>query len=169
MKKIIAFFDAVAFAVISSILLTIALTILVSGRIGKSIPMNQNWYLAVIVAFCIAIPSTAMFCLQRVSIDLNCDKVDFFYLVNYAKNDKDINSNWFVYPSEIKTISVVKLTKNEKRKYTSARFIFSKYLKVEMRYDHVKYIYVSHYSNRQINKIIKMLTKNISQSKNILS
>ncbi|MCH5179982.1 MAG: hypothetical protein J1F32_02065, partial [Erysipelotrichales bacterium] len=120
----------------------------------------NDWYFVVIYALCISIPFTAMFCLQRVTIEPNYDKVDFFYLVNYAKNEKDLNSNWIIYPSEIENISVVKLTNEEKRRYTSARFLFSKYLKVEMRYGHIKYIYVSHYSKNQINKIIKMLSKN---------
>lgn len=167
-RRFIAFWDTIILSQITAILFSIAIYIIVVIK-GEKPWYSFSWFYTLLAAFCIAIPSGLIFAMHRVTIDLNCDKVDFFYLVNYAKNDKDINSNWFVYPSEIKTISVVKLTKNEKRKYTSARFIFSKYLKVEMKYGHVKYIYVSHYSNKQINKIIKMLTKNISQSKNILS
>ena len=152
-KRFIAFYDVVFFSIISSIMVTSALTIMILGLLN-------DWYFVVIYALCISIPFTAMFCLQRVTIEPNCGKVDFFYLVNYAKNEKDLNSNWIIYPSEIENISVVKLTNEEKRRYTSARFLFSKYLKVEMRYGHIKYIYVSHYSKNQINKIIKMLSKN---------
>lgn len=53
--------------------------------------------------------------------------------------------------------------KEEKRKYTSAKFIFSKYLKIEMKYGHVKYVYVSHYSKRQIKQIINLLMQSNSE------
>ena len=153
-KRFIALYDMVLFSIISSIMFTSALTIMIFDLLEI-----ETWYFVIIYALCISIPFTAMFCLQRVTIEPNCDKVDFFYLVNYEKNEKDIYSNWIIYPSEIENISVVKLTKEEKRRYTSARFLFSKYLKIEMRYGHVKYIYISHYSKNQINKIIKILLK----------
>ena len=156
-RKIIAFYDAVFFAVISSIMLTIVITILMSGKLENSVPINQKWYCAVIFAFCISFTFCLLFFIQNITIDLNCDKVNIHYLVNYARNDKDLHSNWIIYPSEIEKVSVVKLTKEEKRKYTSAKFLFSKYLKVEMKHGHIKYLYVSHYSNYQIKKIIKML------------
>ena len=59
----------------------------------------------------------------------------------------------------IDSIEIVKLSNEEKRKYTSAKFLFSKYLKINLKYGHCKYVYVSHYSNSQIRKIKKMLTK----------
>jgi hypothetical protein len=125
--------------------------------------INDNnyivWYYALICAFCIAIPVTIMLSLQRITIDLSCDKVELFYLVNDNKNERDYNSNWIIYPSEIESIEVVKLSKEEKRRYTSARFLFSKYLKINLKFGHCKYVYVSHYSNKQIKKIIQMLTK----------
>ena len=93
------------------------------------------------------------------SIDLSCDKVELFYLVNFNKNDRDLHSNWIIYPSEIESIEIVNLSNEEIRKYTSAKFLFSKYLKINLKYGHCKYVYVSHYSNSQIRKIKKMLTK----------
>ncbi|MCH5172527.1 MAG: hypothetical protein J1F31_06850, partial [Erysipelotrichales bacterium] len=110
-KRFIALYDMVLFSIISSIMFTSALTIMIFDLLEI-----ETWYFVIIYALCISIPFTAMFCLQRVTIEPNCDKVDFFYLVNYEKNEKDIYSNWIIYPSEIENISVVKLTKEEKRR-----------------------------------------------------
>lgn len=159
-KRFIAFYDALCFSIIAGIMWTTAIVIFVTGHIGDFNWCVQNWYLVVTYAICIAVPVTIMLSLQKMTIDLSCDKVELFYLVNFDKNDRDLHSNWIIYPSEIESIEIVKLSNEEKRKYTSARFLFSKYLKVNIKYGHSKYVYVSHYSNSQIRKIIKMLTKN---------
>jgi hypothetical protein len=158
-KRFIAFYDVLFFSIIAGIMWTTAIVIFITGHMGDFDWCVQNWYLVVTFAICIAVPVTIMLSLQKITINLLCDKVDLFYVVNYEKNDRDLNSNWIIYPSEIESIEVVKLSKEEKRKYTSARFLFSKYLKVNMKFGHCKYVYVSHYSNYQIKEIIKVLTK----------
>jgi hypothetical protein len=160
-KRFIAFYDALCFSIIAVIMWTTAMVIFITGHMGDFDWCVQNWYLVVTFAICIAVPVTIMLCLQKITIDLSCDMVELFYLVNDNKNERDYNSNWNIYPSEIESIEVVKLSKEEKRRYTSARFLFSKYLKVNMKFGHCKYVYVSHYSNHQIKKIIKMLTKKV--------
>ena len=80
--------------------------------------------------------------------------------MNFNKNESDENTNWVFHPSQVEEITIVHLTKEEKKKYTSANFLFSKYLKIKMKYGNEKYVYVSHYSNRQISKIIKLITSN---------
>ena len=156
--KITAFWDMLIVSIVCSILFTVAIYIfiVVKGDKGWN---DISWYHTLICAFCIAVPTTALFCLQKITIDLSCDKVHLFYLVNYRKNDRDLHTNWIIYPSEIESIEVVRLSKEEKRKYTSAKFLFRKYLKINLKYGHCKYVYVSHYSNSQISKIKKMLTK----------
>lgn len=156
--KITAFWDMLIGAIVCSILFTVAIYIfiVVKGNKGWN---DISWYYALICAICIAVPVTIMLSLQKITIDLSCDKVKLFYLVNDNKNERDYNSNWNIYPSEIESIEVVKLSKVEKRKYTSARFLFSKYLKVNLKYGHSKYVYIAHYSNNQIKKIIQILTK----------
>lgn len=155
--KITAFWDLLVGAIICSILFTIAIYIVIVVKDDKR--WNDiSWYYALICAICIAIPVTIMLSLQKISIDLSRDKVELFYLVNLKNNNQDLHSNWSLYPSEIESIELVKLSKDEKRKYTSARFIFNKYLKINLKYGHCKYVYVSHYSNCQIKKIIQMLT-----------
>ena len=158
-KRFIAFYDVLFFSIIAGIMWTIAIVIFFEGHMNDFDWCVQNWYFVLTYAICIAVPVTIMLSLQKITIDLLCDKVDLFYVVNYGKNDRDLNSNWIIYPSEIESIEVVKLSKEEKRKYTSARFLFSKYLKVNMKFGHCKYVYVSHYSNYQIKEIIKVLTK----------
>lgn len=158
-KRFIAFYDALCFSIIAGIMWTTAIVIFITGHMGDFDWCVQNWYLVVAFAICVAVPVTIMLSLQKMTIDLPCDKVSLFYLVNYKKNDRDLQSNWIIYPSEIESIQIVKLSNEEKRKYTSARFLFSKYLKVNLKFGHIKYIYVSHYSNYQIKKIIQILTK----------
>ena len=157
-KRFIAFYDAVFFFLIAGVMWTIAIIIFTKGHLGDFAWCVDNWYIVLAHATCVAVPITVMLSLQRISIDLSCDKTELFYLVNFKRNERDLNSNWILYPSEIESIEVVRLSNEEKRTYTSARFLLHKYLKVTMKYGHCKYIYVSHYSGRQIQKIIQMLT-----------
>ncbi len=159
-KRFIAFYDALCFSIIAGIMWTGAIIILINGQFGNSEWIKQNFHLSVLFAICIAVPVIIMLSLQKMMIDLSCDKVELFYLVNFNKNDRDLHTNWIICTSEIESIEVVRLSKEEKRKYTSARFLFSKYLKVNLKFGHSKYVYISHYSNYQIKRIIKMLTNN---------
>ena len=153
-KTFLAFYDVLLTSVVSSILFSRALWIMSRGPWR-----DMEWYWVLTFAICVAVPTTWILCgIHKFSIDLACDKVDLFYLVNHNINSKDLLSNWVIYPSEIEKVTVVKLSNEEKRRYTSAKFLFSKYLKIEMKYGHTKYVYVSHYSDRQIQEIIKLLT-----------
>lgn len=157
--KITAFWDLLIGAIVCSILFTTAIYIfiVVKGNEGWN---DISWHYALICATCVAMPTTIMLSLQKISIDLSCDKVRLFYLVNFRKNEMDLHTNWIIYPSEIESIDIVKLSNEEKEKYTSARFMFNKYLKINLKFGHCKYVYISHYSNWQIKKIIQMLTPN---------
>lgn len=146
-KRFIAFYDVLSFSITAGIMWPSAIVILIAGRMGDFDWCVQNWYLVVIFAICVAVPVTIMFFPQKMTIDLSCDKVNLFYLVNYRKNGRDLRTNWIIYPSEIESIEIVKLSNEEKRKYTSAKFLFNKYLKINFKYGHCKYVYVSHYSN----------------------
>lgn len=159
-RRFIAFYDALFFSVVAGVMWTIAIMILITGQLGDFDWCVENWYLVLAFAICVAVPVTIMLSLQKIYIDLSCDKVSLFYLVNFRKNEKDLHSNWIIYPSEIESISIVKLSNEEKKKYTSARFAFNKYLKINLKFGHCKFVYVSHYSNWQIKKIIQMLTQN---------
>ena len=127
-KRFIAFYDALCFSIIAGIMWTTAIVIFITGHMGDFDWCVQNWYLVVAYASCVAVPVTIMLSLQKMTIDLSCDKVSLFYLVNYRKNDRDLYSTWIIYPSEIESIEIVKLSNEEKRKYTSARFLLTSLL-----------------------------------------
>lgn len=166
MKKtrITAFWDWVFNIIIGLILYSVAIYIFAVVKGVKSwndIP----WYMVLLCATCISIPTTLFCCMQKITIDLSKDKVEAFYLVDFVRNERDLRTNWIVYPSEVEKVEVVHLSKEEKRRYTSARFLFSKYLKITHKYGHVKYLYVAHYSNAQIQSIVKLLTSDKTKSK----
>lgn len=80
-----------------------------------------------------------------------------FGAIAFSKGVIDEDWNWEVLISEVKDVELVKLSKEEKKKYTSSRFLFSKYLKVTTKNDKYKYIYVSHFTKKQIERIINIL------------
>ncbi len=158
-KRFVALYDAIVYSIISAYSIMNVLYVFFFVDLHDFDSCVENWYYVIIFAFSAAIPFGLMFFVQRIKINFNTGKLEAHYLVNYAKNDRDINNNWNIYLSEIESIEIVKLSKEEKRKHTSARFLFSKYLKVNHKFGHSKYLYISHYSNYQIKKIIKLLTK----------
>jgi len=64
-----------------------------------------------------------------------------------------------IYLNEVEKIAVVNLSKNEKKSLVGYNHLFNRYLKVYIKNSTCKYIYISIYSNKQINEIIKCLTK----------
>ena len=159
-KTFIAFYDKLIWGIIAGIMWPSALIILIKGNFSDLDWAIKNVHWVVIYAACVAFP-TLMVTSQRMIIDLEKDKVTLLYLINFRTNQRDIHTNWIIYPSQIETIEVVRLTKEEKKKYTSAKFWFNKYLKITFKYCNCKYVYVSHYSNKQIKAIIKLLTTKI--------
>lgn len=159
-RTFVAFYPSLIYAIISSFMLFIAGMIFYEGRgLNNWEWIKNNVMEVVIFSFCVGIPVGCVFFLPRMTIDLNYNKIDIFYLVNWKKNRLDSDSNWVFYPDQVERVTLVKLSKNDKKKYTSSRFLFHKYLKIEFKFGNVKYLYISPYSKNQINKIIKMLTK----------
>ncbi|MDE6656640.1 MAG: hypothetical protein K2J85_06595, partial [Anaeroplasmataceae bacterium] len=104
-RKILAFWDVLILSIISAVLFSelVYIIIVIKGDIPwYSVP----WYYTLIAAFCFAIPIGLIMFIQRVTIDFNCDNVNFFYLVNFAKNDRDLNTNWIISPSQIDKITI---------------------------------------------------------------
>lgn len=70
-----------------------------------------------------------------------------------------IDYNNVVFLDEVDHVEIVRLSSAEKRAYVGHRHIFSRYLKLYMKYSaSQKYIYISIYSKSQVRKIIKFLT-----------
>lgn len=156
-RKFTAFWDLLIGSIVCAILFAVAIYILffIKGDNGwNDIP----WYYTLISAFCVSISVTMMFTFQKISIDLSCDQVKLFYFVDYRKKDIDLTNNWLIFPSEIESVELVKLSKEEIKKYTTGKLLFNKYLKIKNKYGNYEYVYVAHYSNHQIKKIIKLLT-----------
>ena len=57
-KRFIAFYDVLLFLIITAIMWTIAIIILILGKLGDFDWCVQNWYLVLIFAICIAFPIT---------------------------------------------------------------------------------------------------------------
>ena len=63
--------------------------------------------------------------------------------------------------NEVKGVELVKLTKEQKKKYIGYKHLFDRYIKVSLNCSNSdKYIYVSIYSKTQIKKIINLLNNN---------
>lgn len=160
MKKTFFAFNYLLFSsILSAIMFTIYALIFVYGDFNNGEWLVSHWYLILIQGICFAVPITIIAITPRITIDLNTNKFEAFYLVNILKNSKDLECNWFLYPSEVENVETVRLSKKEKSKYTSAKFMFNKYLKVTLKYGYSKYIYISHYSNSQRIEIIGMLKR----------
>ena len=161
MKKAFeAKYDKVICGILAVLLWPTALIILIKGNFDDLDWVIKNVHWVLIFAICIVLPFIGMFS-TKFTIDLYSDKVILFYVVNLRRNKFDIETNWTFKPSQIENVEVVRLTKEEKKKYTSTKFWFHKYLKIDLNYGSSKYVYVSHYSDKQIKEIIKLLTTKI--------
>ena len=158
-KRFVAVYDRLFYSIISAIMMIIFVVIFVYGDFNSEEWLISHWYLIVIQIICCAVPVAIKPTMQKITIDLNSNEFKAFYLVNIKKNSMDIQSNWFFSPSEVESVELVKLSKEEKKKYTSAKFLFDRYLKVNFEDGNSKYIYVSHYSDSQIIEIAKMLKR----------
>lgn len=127
---------------------------------GTSEWIYENWYLVLIFAitFMVPIGGTLMF---RYCV-INNNSVHFHYFTfkkswKNATNNIDIRWNQDVVISEIKDIEIVKLTEEEKQTKVYYKHWFNKYLKINLKYGNLKYVYVGNYSDYQIMKIIKLM------------
>ena len=78
----------------------------------------------------------------------------------YEQKRNLISWNNEINLDEVEKIEVIKLSKKDKLKYIGYNHLFSKYIKIYIRNSNAnKYIYISIYTNKQINKIIECLKK----------
>ena len=77
----------------------------------------------------------------------------------YHKKRNLIEWNSNIHISEVETIELIKLTKEEQRSYIGYKHLFNKYLKISLKSGKSKYINVRYYSKAQIEKIIKTIQK----------
>lgn len=164
-KRIIAFYDVLLFAILCSpMIVTAVILLFMLATQGTSEWIYENWYLVLIFAitFMVTVGATLMF---RYCV-INNNSIHFHYFTftkswKNATNNIDIRWNQDVVISEIKDIEAVKLTEEEKQTQVYYKHWFNKYLKINLKYGNPKYVYVGNYSNYQIKKMIKLLSRRI--------
>lgn len=159
-KRIIAFYDVLLFSATCGPLAMCSILIFISGKLNDP-EWSNCWYIALLFSVGIAVPIGCSLFLRYTSIN-NKHSIHFHYFPfttswERAANNIDINWNQDVFISEIKDIEIVKLTEEEKQTKVYYKHWFNKYLKLNLKYGHTKYVYVGNYSNLQIKKLIKII------------
>lgn len=161
-RKIIAFYDVLFYAIICSPLIVIAVILLfMLVTKGTHEWIFENWYYVVIFAVSLMLPIGGAMLFRYCLIETNTIYFHYFPFTKSWKktsNNIDIKWNQNVFISEIKDVEIVKLTYEEKQSKVFYKHWFNKYLKINLKNDNSKYIYVGNYSKYQIKNIIKILT-----------
>ena len=160
-KRIIAFYDLLFYAIICGPLIVVSISLLsLLVTKGTSEWIYKNWYLLVTfaVSFMLSIAGVSLF---RYCI-FNNNTIYFHYFpftTSWEKAANNIDARWNqnVFISEVESVSIVKLSKEELNTKVFYKHWFNKYLKINLKYGNPKYVYVGNYSNCQIKKIIKHL------------
>lgn len=163
-KKIIAFHDVLLLSVICGPLMICSILIFVFGKLHDLEWALKYWYLVILFAVGIMLPIGCSLMIRYISIN-NKNSIYFHYFpfttsLKKAANNIDVKWNQNVFISEIKDIEIVKLTEEEKQTKVYYKHWFNKYLKINLKYGNPKYVYIGNYSNYQIKKIIKLISKN---------
>lgn len=161
-KRIVAFYDLLFYAIICGPLIVVSiflLLLLFTNETSEWIYNDLFVLIAFAVSFMLSVGGVSLFryCL------FNNDSIYFHYFPfttswEKAANNIDVNWNQNVFISEIKDIEIVKLTKEETQTKVYYKHWFNKYLRINLKYGHSKYVYVGNYSNYQINKILKIIS-----------
>ena len=70
------------------------------------------------------------------------------------------NNNIFI--EEIESIEIVRLTKDERKKYLGFKYPFGKFMKFNIKNGRPKYICVGQYTKKEINRILTLINSNMS-------
>ena len=163
MKVFKAYWHCFIRAVISVPLIATSVLILINQ--GFFLNIEANWEtvgLCMLATAGLLIPYTTKIFIWRFEIDLDagtacvCFYPAFFGWERYYIGI-DPQWNFDMFLSEIQSVEVVKLTPEEKAKYTSIPTRFNKFFKIELPHGKYKYIYATPFSKRQQQEIIKVL------------
>lgn len=158
MKKIYSIKERIIYPLLIIVLGLFQLILLLNYIDSTPIVIIAYACIVVIVALLIKL----FFIPYHLVINNNIIKVyDFPLLATnkfYDKKRSLILWNSEIDINEVKGVELVKLTKEQKKKYIGYNHLFDRYIKVSLNNSNShKYIYVSMYSKSQINKIIKLL------------
>ena len=159
MKKIYSIYERLV-SIFSILLLSIIAVILFTKY-------NSHIILVIIAYICIVFIVVALLKLfsfpSHIVIRDNKIKVfDFPLLATnkfYAKKRSLILYNSEINIDDVEKIEIITLTREEQLKYIGYKHLLRKYLKLNLKYGNPKYVYIGNYSNYQIKKIIKLVSK----------
>ena len=78
----------------------------------------------------------------------------------YVQKRNLISWNNEIDLKEVEKIEIIKLSKNDKKKYIGYNHLFSKYIKVYIKNSNAnKYVYISIYTKKQIMNLLKYFNK----------
>lgn len=153
-EKIIALWNRVFFIILSIGTLLLGICYIIDTGY-----YSANMFIPVL---CLAF-TIVFFCIGNLKLPYITFNHDFktatFNAVPWGElNKSNIDRwNWEINCKEVTNVEIVKLSKTEKIKFTSGRFIFNKYLQITLINGHKKFIYIALFSSNQIKKIIKTM------------
>ena len=160
-KKIIALFDVLLYAIICGPLMISSICIFVFGELNSLDWVCQYWYLVVLFAVGIGVPWGGLLLISYCKFELDTVQFVTFPLTfswGKACNNIDVQWNREASLSEIASVEIVKLAKDEIKSKVQRKHLVNKYLKLNLKYGATKYVYIARYTNAQIEKITKLLT-----------
>ena len=87
----------------------------------------------------------------------------FFATNKFLKKKIDLiqyNNNIFI--EEIESIEIVRLTRDERKKYLGFKYPFGKFMKFNIKNGRPKYICVGQYTKKEINRMLTLINSNMS-------
>lgn len=158
MFKVYAFHHKL-FCILLCIVLGIACVLSIVGLVIVGDKGYKYLYFLVVIGLSASIPRVAPLYVNH--CEVNSDKVFFYQMPRAsswekAKNNIDIQWNQEVFFADIDSVEIVKLTKEEKKTKVYYKHFRNKYLKINMKKDNPKYVYIGGYSESQIKDICRI-------------
>lgn len=161
MKKIYSIKERIIYSLLAVVLGLLQLILFLNFR--------DNTLVVIIVYTCAVLIALSFIKLFEIPYHIVIDKdtmkvYDFPLLATnkfYRNKRSLILWNSEINLHEIETIELVRLDKYEKIRCVGYNHLFNRYIKVSIKNSNsFKYVYVSNYSNSQIERIIKMMSNN---------
>ena len=97
------------------------------------------------------------------SYRIEADDTPFFATNKFlGKKSSLIKYNNNISIDEIESIEIVRLTKDERKKYLGFKYPFGKFMKFNIKNGRPKYICVGQYTKKEINRILTLINSNMS-------
>ena len=159
-KKFTALNDVLMYFLICGPMISVSLLIFISGSLFDHNWAWEHWYIVILFASCISVSLVGVLFIRRMEIYNN--ETVYFHTVTFFSNLRkisNIDTNWNdnVFISEVVSVEIVKLTDEEKETKVYYKRMRNKYLKINLKFNKTKYVYIGNYANFQIRRIICIL------------